>query len=340
MSYSAERLDALFTSKGFVSNNYFTLNGMYRMVEIVNFHNAGSLMVYIGDKYQIPSQEKKHEYKLIKKDVVVDTSHGVPDEANLRSSYREIDHISRALQTEGQLHDIYDKPISLRGEEDKSQDKFNSTIRQLKRFRLCVRNIPYKFALFDDDCLCLLNDESEVESYFIDNYKYKKRKIFIITSLENFFKTDDIEQNVGKIIEQFYGILQTIQTIETQKIQSMIDAKRNIANQSKKILAMKQKLYDKIMASQKQHVALTERQQELLKKKKEIRGGDNKVQLEKIQLDIQKNDDLQRDIIKTILDTRKELDELYLVVDNLLCDNMIMLTKIQENFMLLERLKV
>jgi hypothetical protein len=346
---SLTRLQELFQSKGFVANNYFTLEGYYKMVEIINFKTAVSLIVVIGEKYRVPSEKIKHEYQLIQKKVTGDIISGVADEADLRSSYREIDHIARSLETEEKLNEIYDKPISLKGEENRSAEKFASTIRQMRRFRLCVRNIPYKFALFDDDCICLLNADSEIETYYVSDYKHKKRKIFIVTTIENFFSTDDIEQSVMKINEQFYNILQDNQKIETMKIQGMIDAKRNIADRSKKILEMKKLLFNKIQKLQQQHTVLLNKSSELNRKKKDLKSSQTqgiandtvtRLTLEKIRTDSEKNDEQQRDVIRNILDTRKELDEMCLVVDNILFDNMIMLSRISHNFRVLEMLKI
>jgi hypothetical protein len=348
MSYSLERLVELFGTKGFVPNNYFTLDGKYKLVEIINIHTAASIIVDIDSKYNIPAKKGKHEYQLTSRQVSGDIYNGPVDEANLRSSYQEIDHISKALESEEKLHDLYDKPISLKGEEDKSQQKFASCYRQMKRFRLCVRNIPFKLALFEDDCLCLLNANSELEAYFVGEYKFKKRKIFVTTSLSNFFGSDDISQSVLKISDQFYDILDDNQKVETGKIQAMIDAKRSINNQSRKILAMKQKLRGKINEYQKKHNDLTEKQQELRKKLRELRASPatgpkeqaNRAQIAKYTDDISRNDSQLQEFVKIILDTRKELDELFLVVDNVLFDNMVMMTKTTENFRILERLKL
>ena len=339
MSYSISKLDNLFSSKGFVPNNYYILDGFYKMVEIINFKTATSLVVVISDKYKIAARGGKHEFNLIKKNVTGDMLNSIVDEATLRSSYQEIDHISKALESEEKMHEIYDKPISLKGEEDKSMEKFASNIRQMKRFKLCVRNIPYKFLLIDDDCMCLLNNDSEIETYYITDYKIKKRKLFITTMLENFFEVDDIEQSVNTISEQFYNILQENQKTETSKIQGMIDAKRNIATQSKKILQMKQQLLDSIKSLKQQHSALMNKQNELMRKNKDSKLQGT-VEMNVRNLEIAKIDEKQRDIIKNIVDSRKQLDELCLVVDNILFDNMVMLTRITSNFKILERLKV
>lgn len=348
MSYSLSRLISLFESKGFVPNNYFTFEGNYRLVEIINVQSATSIIIDIGTKYLVPAQKEKHEYKLTARQVTSDIQAGPIDEAHLRTAYQEIDHITKALESEEKLHDLYDKPISLKGEEGKSQEKFTSCYRQMKRFRLCVRNIPYKLALFEDDCLCLLNENADLEAFFVEEYRFKKRKIFVTTNLANFFNSNDIEESVNKILEQFYTILSDNQKIETGKIQAMIDAKRNIAQQSKKILDMKKKLFNKIQDCQRKHKELTERQQTLRKKMKELKiptgqsGSDayNRQQGEKISTEIAKNDDVLQEYVKIILETRKELDELFLVVDNVMFDNMIMLTKTTENFRILERLKI
>lgn len=349
MSHSVERLVSLFESKGYVPNNYFTVDDKYRLVEIVSFNSAVSIIIDINDKYQIPAQNYKHEYVLTSKPVNGELIQGLSNEAELRSSYQEIDHISRALESEDKLHDLYDKPISLRGEETRSKDKFSSTVRQMKRFRLCVRNIPFKLCLFDDDCICLANDKSDIECFYINNYKMKKRKLFITTTLEYFFNTKEIELDVGKITDQFYDILNENQKHETNKIQTMIDAKRNIASQSKKILDAKKKLTDKIKSLQTTHMNLTDQQKDLNKKIREIKNVVSKgiisdtaknAQENKLSQDSDAIEEKRKETIKSIIDTRRELDEMCLVVDNVLFDNMLMLTKISENFKILERIKV
>lgn len=342
---SLKRLQDLFNEKGFVPNNYFTLEGQYKMVEIINFKTAVSLMVIITDKYKISSENVKHEYEMTKKIADTDIINCLADEANIRSSYREIDHVLQALESEDKMAEIYDKQISLVGEESKSIEKFSATLRQMKRFRLCVRNIPYKFALFDDDCVCLLTEDSSIESFYVKSYKNKKRKIFITTTIENFFNTDDIEENVAKINEQFYTILHENQRIETTKIQSMIDSKRNIVVQSNRVLEMKKKLYDKIQKLQLQHSNVIEQCSNMQKKIREYSKGttisdNNRLAIDRLRTDIAKNEEQQLSIIKDILNGRKELDELCLIVDNILFDNMIMLSKISQNFKLLEMLKI
>ena len=341
---SLDRLKELFESKGFVVNNLFVKDGFYKFAEIVNFKNATSLIVLISDKHKIPAEGSgKHEYTLVKKEIG-ETQERFSNDANIRSSYQEIDHISRALETEADLTELYDKPISIKGEETRSKEKFLGTIAQLRRFKLCVRNIPYKFVLFDDDCVCLLNSDSDIESYYITDYTHKKRKIFISVSLENFYEASSIEKDVLKITEQFYDILNTNQKIETTKIQNMIDAKRNVVVQSNRILEIKKKLFEKIKKLQSQHHEIVEKITSAQQKLKGLRSSSSndtatRANIIKFTQDIEKYNEQQHDIVKTIIETRKELDEVCLVVDNILFDNMVMLSQIAHNFKVLEMLK-
>jgi len=348
MAYSLKNLNTLFESKGFVANNYFTLDGNYKLVEMISFKSATSIIVHIDSKYKVPSQKLKHEYTLLKKDVSGDLISGVANEGSLRSSYKEIDHISKALQTEEKLSELYDRPISLKGEEDRSLEKFSSTIRQMRRFRLCVKNIPYKFVLFDDDCICVLSDESEIETYYAPEYKHKKRKIFVSTSLSNLFASEDIDSSVMKITDQFHDILQENQKTETLRIQDMIDTKQNILSHSKRVLDIKKKLMAKIALLQKNHTILMDRTIELTQKKKDtnskltqniLNESTARSILESIRQELAKNEEQQHDMVRNIIDSRKELDELCLVVDNILFDNMVMMSRISANFRVLEMLK-
>ena len=103
----------------------------------------------------------------------------------------------------------------------------------------------------------------------------------------------------------------------------------------KKILEMKKFLFNKIQKLQQQHTVLLNKNSELNRKNKDLKNSQThgianntvtRLTLEKIRTNSEKNDEQQRDVIRNILDTRKELDEMCLVVDNILFDNMIMLS--------------
>ncbi len=341
MSYSLERLLELFQGKDFVTNNFYTLDDKYKYVEIVNLHSAVSLIVDIDEKYAIEAQQRKHEYKLHKKTVDGDITSGQLDEAELRSNYREIDHISKALESEEKLQELYDKPISLKGEEVKSQRKIIGCFCQLERFKHCFKNIPFKLTLFEDDCLGVLTEDSKVEAFFVQDYKIKKRKIFVSTSLNNFFTCDNIEQSIDKIGTQFYDILDTIHKVETNKIHSMIEQKRSVQSQSKKIMTIKTTLRKTISEYQAKHADLIEKQQSLHRKLKELQKQPNlSVNITRHEDAIRSNEQTLQEYVKKIMETRKQLDEIVLTVDQIFFDNTVMLSRITENFKLLETLKI
>jgi len=324
MSFSLARLRTLFEQKSFVINQLFTLEGKYHLVEIISLNSAVSILVSINAKYAIPSEGGKHEYTLVNKTAATH-ARILADELTLRGSYKEIDHLSQLLQSEEKLSEIYDKPISLQGEEEKSQDKFGGISRQLLRFKLSVRNIPFKFALADDDCLCLLNSNNDVECFFIESYRMKKKRIFVTVPLDVFFGATDPEADVIKILDQFHNMLQGNQKLETTKIQSMIDNKRNVAAQSRRIFDMKEKLIAQIVSSQRQHGVL-------VSKRRELDVKDPRLEMPKIDEQIKK-------VLAEVSNARKKLDEITLVVDEILFDSMLYLTRIQENFQAFDKLK-
>jgi hypothetical protein len=342
--FSLDRLNNLIEEKGFVPNNYFTHEGVYKLVELVGLRSAISLVVTIPSKYRINATNQKYEYEIVAK-TLSDVQASLYDDASLRRTYKEIDHVARLLESEEKLHEIYDQPISLAGEEVKSVEKFASTVRQMKRFRLCVKSIPFKLLIIDDDCLCLLNEENEIETYFASDYRNRHRKIFVTTSLENFFKTPDIEKSIASINEQFSRILSENHHSETLRIQQMIDGKRNIVKQSQKILALKKALEGEITGLRRKHGTLGETYSGLDKKRRGLAAltpstvnaqAQVRAQIQRIGEEMAKNEVAQQEIIKSILEKTKKLDEMNLVVDSVLFDSMTMLTKIQDNFRVLD----
>ncbi len=345
MSFSLERLNALIEEKGFVPNNYFTQDGVYRLVELVGLRSAISLVVTIPEKYRIDATSQKYEYEIVPKAPSAEAPTSLYDDASLRRTYKEIDHVARMLESEDKLHEMYDRPISLAGEEVKSIEKFGSTVRQMKRFRLCVKNIPFKLLIVDDDCLCLLNEENEIETFFATDYRNRHRKIFVTTSLENFFKTADIEKSIASINEQFSRLLSENHNSETIRIQQMIDGKRNIVKQSQKILTIKKALEGEIAGLRRKHGNMGEIYTALDKKKRGYAAlspstvnaqAQVRAQVQRLDEEMTKNEVAQQEIIKSILEKTKKLDEINLVVDSVLFDSMTMLTKIQDNFRVLD----
>jgi hypothetical protein len=338
--HSFDKLQELFSTKGFVPNNYFTIGGKYRLVELISAENAISLIVDLGVKYSIPSKDlSKHEYVLLPKVPTGDFMSNISiNESDIRSTYREIDQVAVALESEEKLMDLYDKPISLILEDNRVDEKLASTFRQLKRFRMCFRNIPYKIGLVDSDCICLINESNELECYQIQKYPFKKRKMYFIASITTFFKSSKISDDLNAITIQFHDILNSNQLVEVQKVQKMLALKHNFVRQSERAMTIKKKLLKDILDGQKKHQEIADG---MINIQTELRSLDPKLTDRQARLKVEYDalDASRSSIIKKLLDMRKQLDEVCLTVDNVCFDNALMFSKIFSNFSVMEKLK-
>lgn len=328
---SVDKCVELFESNGFLVDKYYTIDGYYRYFEIVSLDSAFSILIAVPKKHKISSKKLQYEFELIPKDGMNEKFTQGVDEPELRQKYRSIDYLDTFLQNESGFVDLYDRQISIKGEENKSINKFATLLRQMKRFKLCFRTLEYKPALFDGDCM-VIDQENKEQCYFISNSNSKKRRILLCLSMESFYKEPRVAQGVKTILSQFYEILNHNQQAETTKIQNMLEQKRNILTSSKKILE-KKKFY------LQQHAKLTVAHEKTtalissLKQKIEMTEDKSKLAQE-----IQKQEITLKDLVRSILETTKNLDELALSVDTLLFDNMTMLAEISNNFRHLEEL--
>ncbi len=329
---------ALFEENEFVPDKYYTLDGYYRFIEIVSLQSAFSVLISIPDKYKLPSNKLKHEYELIAKESSLDFFREV-DDTEMRQAYRNIDNLDQLLKNENEFLDLYDKPISLKGEENKSKGKFAVLLRQMKRLQLCFKTIDYKPALFDHDCLVVMQ-ENKMQSYFISNCGSKKRRFLLIIPLTNFYANPKIGPSVKAILTQFYDILNNNQQTETNKVQNMLEQKRNIVNSSKKILERK-KFYLRQIAEMTNNHEKIRVQISIFQRKLESSAAEGKQEVDvrnRLVQDINNLEEKSKDLVRKILEMNKLLDELVLEVDHILFDNMTMLSEISLNFRMLEEL--
>lgn len=352
---SIKKLVSLIETKGFLVNYFFTYQGKYKYLELVSYTDFTEIILDLGTKYSFPvdkDKRQRHEFELTKHDIPTENTsvqNVQHNEADLRSIYREIDHIEAALQNEKELMSSYDRPISLTGSEQKTISRIGSNIRQMKRLGICMKLLPYKLAIFDQDCLCVLAEnhpETKIESFFIRGFVSKDRRLFITMPLDLFYESKDIKVDIGKIMNQFYEILNQNQEYQTQKIQTMINNKRDIVSKSNHLLNQKKQKMNKIAEYQKLFSDINEKEKKLVVEMKEINTASpslaittesdrlaKKTRIEKELLNINK---IRETTIKDMNKLKNELHELSLVIDNVLFDNLNYLMEIAKNFQIMD----
>lgn len=335
--YSFTRLMKFLAEKGYVTERRYSIRDEYRFLHVISTIDACEILLDIGTKYKFRPLKDKYDLELLPKDSRELTSDLTRshNESELRSIYREIDHLDQYLQTEEQATNGYRKPISLVGEGKKSQDKMASTCRQLSRFKLCLTNLPYRLAMIDDECLCVSSGDV-IESFFIQSFRTRKRKLIVVVSLELFGQSTSIGESVRTLLDQFYDILDNNQKVQTGKIQKMIDNKRDIVVTSNNIINRKSILTSQIDQAEKILEECNRREKAVYKEKSTVKDPKR---ISELGDEMKKLEHLKADTIKKILELRESYNEMTLMVDNVLFDNMIMLMNIGNNFKTLEKVE-
>lgn len=340
MSYSLRKLDKIFESKGFVINKLYYRKDddrdNYKYIEIIYIKDATIVLIDLG-KYEITRESKiSNAYEILPQTVLDDDYNTLPEQIDISSSYSEISHIDNALESEEKALDMYNREILLNKPVSKSQDNLKSVYKQLKRLLLTVKGLSYKISIIDTDCLCSLNSKNDIQAYTVKNYTNVSRQIIITMSIEDFVRTENINDDVNKILFQFYDILNKNQTHQTHKIQTMIDSKKSIVKSSNNLLSLKKKFMDKISKLQHNFKDISEKETETYRK---IKSGSLSDDVKyKYEQSLDTFEQSRKAIINEIVGLKNELNHITLSVDNLLFDNMLMLIRIANNFKLLDNI--
>jgi hypothetical protein len=337
--YSLSKLESLLHGKGFVIHKLFHVDGKYKYLWVVHSESASQLLVDLG-KYTIDvKHDSRNAFELFPQKFTDEDYNNVPEQLDVDALYKELSHNDMLVESEEKALDLYNKEFSVGKVENRSYDRLKSTYRQIKRLMLPVRGLTYKLAIIESDCFCVIDSKNDVYSFTIKEYTDLSRQIIITVDLQNFVKLEHSHEDSSKLLIQFYDLLNRNQSQQTQKIQEMVNAKKNIVSSSKTLLQRKQNSLVKIMKLQNSFKDVAENERETFRKLRQQQDSgikdDNTAAYEET---LSMCRDKRREIIEELNQLRVSLNHLTLTVDSILFDNMQMLIRISNNFKRLETL--
>jgi hypothetical protein len=358
MPLSISKLYDLLTSKGFVPNKYFVMDGLCFYIELISIQTANTFLLYIPTKYKfiVPKQDSfKIKYiNMDPSDNTTDEYAGFPDNTGLESSYGDANiNLSpdKNDKLEEHLEDNYKHTISLKDiSKDDIQD-IKSIYRQMRRLRYCVQNIKYKVGIIDKNYICAIRRDDSIDTFTIKHYPRKSSKrLMVIMDLEMFYeKNERLNSDIETVRIGIYNILQKNQSLHTKVISKLLDNKDEITSFALKADIKKTK-YDKhikkleimlhtMNKAEKKNLNELDKIMDN-KNNPSMQGMNNDIQFShhkaRVDKELSKIGRIKEDIMININIMREKRENNILSIDKIMFDNTVMFDCMVKNFSLLK----
>jgi len=353
MTHSFSKLELLLSENGFTPKNIFTIDGYCVYIEVLCCSNAETFLLYIPSTFNI-KPNKEFTYKL--KYVDIESSTDViskyaqePDSIDIKNDYDEID-INNIHDTdedlEKSLSENYNREILLRDLNKDDKEILKDIFKQLNRFKFCVQNIKYKLVILYKNFISAIKRDDTVECYYINNFNSNtERKLYITIDLKSLYeKISSVHTDIKLVKDNIFKILNQNHIKHSKLLNTMLNNKEKLIYSSE--LVYKKKEYYEQYINEVEIILgkLQENENKLLKEKNTsntsteygIKGMHEDIQKSHMAFQltnkIQKNNELKEELIQDLIRTRKEQENITLLIDKILFDNSIMLNEIIKNF--------
>lgn len=335
------KLVELLKARRYTIERAFTYKDIFYYLEVINNDEAVSLLLDVHNyKFSYSSKYNIVSYQLSKRkpdDNYIDLENNM--EFTGSQTYEDITN-------EDDLVNGYRPLISISGSNINQQERIRSNYRQAKRLALCMAGVDYKLSIFDEDILVVSSSE-KINVFIIKKYRSFERKIILSLPIDNFYKQKSIGDEIHSVFLQVYSLLNKNQEQQTIKIQALLDARKNVAEKSVKILKKKEDYIRKYERLLSQYAANITKDKELEEKIVKLETSKNKTYADdtervtnKAHLEDQRRElfDSREKITGDMSKIRNDLHDLMIVVDRIMFDNIAMLLRINNNFTLLEKI--
>lgn len=358
MALSLQKLERLLRSRGLIPKRIFTINDMCVYLEVLVLDNAESFLLYIPSKYDIGVLKGSNVFRIshveVNEDGTIAGDYAKdPDNVELEKKYEEVDididpDIRKHKDVESHLENNYNHPLSLKDLTKDDMQQLREVFRQLKRLRLCVKNLKYKLCITFKNYLCCIRRDDSFEGFIIRGPPGgAERKMFVSIDLEALYgKLGSVAIDIKTVREGIYKVLNKNQMKHTRNLQKILENKMDFVKSSEFIEKKKEK-YTKYLNQ------LEELLEVLLKAERETREKvalvgehyDTETSLKGLHTDIEKShqvakhekelaniSNVKQEVTKNLLNVKSKLEDLSLRVDNVCFDNLVMLDAILKNF--------
>jgi hypothetical protein len=351
MPLSLSKLENLLSSKGFIANKFFVLDGTCFYIELFATKTADIFLLYIPSKYNFEVYDRDNIYKI--KYIEMDGTDNITDEYAGKQEDFDVEEVYGNTNIElspdkehieEHLESNYKRPISLKDISNEDTLVLKAIYRQMRRFKFCVQNLKYKLGIIYKNYICSIRRDDSIDCFIMKHYPREDcKKLMIIVDLETFYeKSDKIVDDVQVVRESIYRMLERNQGIHTRVITKIVENKKDIILIPQQV-EKKRLVYDSMMKQLKDMLdTMSSSEQKVLEElyslddksqeggiQNEISKAHNKSRLEK---ELDKINSIKTEITKNILHLREKRETKILTIDKISFDNAVMLDTMIKNF--------
>lgn len=333
---SINKFEELLITNGMLPQRYFVINDLCSYIEVLCIKTSDIYMLDIPSKYNFNIHglglENIFKLKLLDVDETTDLE-------SLKHNEHADEHYSEVNithdNTEEQLEESYKKHINIKDESD--IEKLINIVKQLKRLMYCVSNIKFKICLIHGKYMCFIHRENYIQCFSIKKYSSNTKQFIISVDIETLYKRmDSITTDVGQVRDDIFKILNKNHTTHNSSLKKIAEQSLNSVSNSDAIYTYKIEYQRNIKKLEKMLLDIIDNEDKIVYQLSELDSDqvyDNNKSLKKSKLDneLKKIMDVKKDIMNNILDLRIKCQNLFMLSDQIIFDNTLMLDKINKN---------
>lgn len=348
---SIKKLEKFLSNNGFLTRSFFTIGGMCCYIDVISSITSETFLIYIPSRYDIEINEGNSVYKIEQIEISeqLDEEHNVDNQKLYNEIEMEVGENN--INLENKLENNYNFGVNLEDSSYIIMKNLKDLSRQIKRLKLCLKNVKYKTAIIYKTFLCVLKRDDSIECYNIKKYiKTNSRKLYLIADLEFLYQNiENIQDDLPIIYKSLYKVLDKNQEIHDIKIYNILKEYDKITNSSNTIFDIKNDFLQHFnnfkllfINISKHETQATNELYNINIKYQGLTNLHNDIQkthhIGKLEKDIQNIKKIKQDIIINIIKIREKRENILLLVDKIMFDNIVMLDQIKKNCDLLKEI--
>jgi hypothetical protein len=350
---SLSKLEDFIKSLGYIPKRYFTVHESLSYIEVVGVRNSITFLMYIPSKYTIKMRTDENVFSMTYIDVS-DDGNRVGDYADEPSGMKMEDaYASIDTGVENDIVDVLEKTYknSMKLDNDNINKDLTDIFRQLRRYRYCVKEIPYKLCIIYKSYMCCIRRDNTFEGFKIDNYNIgSSRQLVWYIDLDSIYDVaSTISDDLTKIQDIFDQILNRNQTIQTEILKKMMVIRSDVSVISESLMYKKNVLKEHLDLLKEMLKRMDDEEHKTIEQILSIKETYDMSKTKTLHTDMEHTrfitvleekinnvNSIKHEIIRLKLEIQSKYDNINLSIDKIMFDNSVMFDTIFKNF---EKLK-
>jgi hypothetical protein len=289
--------------------------------------------------------------------------------SNTRAVHIDIPSYYHKAPLSEHLQDLYknNTPMAVFPTFEENNIVVKNIYKQTKRLKYCIRGVQHKLCIKQQGYMTVLDDGDNIVGFSVErveevrgeNYSPRRlntldadgdeRCLYIVINFKIFHdKVKNIETEVNRILSSVYDILNSNHQTHAINIKKILQDNNEILQHSQEIYQNKLD-YQGYLNKYRTHLSGVLKEEEIIKEELEALVNQSKnlkqqvknsQAIKKSQKRLEELEQVKNELVETILELKKNHENVILKTDMILFDNLVMLDKIILNVSMLNKLKV